>query len=162
SDVRKRLLQHYGTTGADSNMRISLPSGSYVPEFCFISGPPLQALDAPQVVRPVIDEPIALGTVVSPRAPWWSRPRSALAAPIALVLITAAIAGRHALNAAANENLVVAAFRGTPRTAQVVVADDALVLIQVLLDRRFTLEEYENLAYLNMPELIPKKELQRF
>ena len=32
SDVRKRLLQHYGKYGATSDFRISLPSGSYIPE----------------------------------------------------------------------------------------------------------------------------------
>src|ERR1700745_1337622 len=32
SDVRKRLLQHYGKDGATSDFRISLPSGSYIPE----------------------------------------------------------------------------------------------------------------------------------
>jgi hypothetical protein len=32
SDVRKRLLQHYGRYGASSDIRISLPIGSYVPE----------------------------------------------------------------------------------------------------------------------------------
>jgi hypothetical protein len=32
SDVRKRLLQHYGRFGAASEFRISLPPGSYVPE----------------------------------------------------------------------------------------------------------------------------------
>jgi hypothetical protein len=32
SDVRKRLLQHYGRSGATSEYRIGLPSGSYIPE----------------------------------------------------------------------------------------------------------------------------------
>lgn len=32
SDVRKRLLQHYGKYGVTSEFRISLPLGSYVPE----------------------------------------------------------------------------------------------------------------------------------
>jgi hypothetical protein len=32
SDVRKRLLQHYGKYGLTSEYRINLPSGSYVPE----------------------------------------------------------------------------------------------------------------------------------
>src|SRR5580765_7362196 len=41
SDVRKRLLQHYGNTGAESRFRINLPSGSYVPEFCFMPEAPL-------------------------------------------------------------------------------------------------------------------------
>ena len=32
SDVRKRLLQHYGKYGVTSEFRISLPLGSYIPE----------------------------------------------------------------------------------------------------------------------------------
>jgi hypothetical protein len=32
SDVRKRLLQHYGESGTSSKFRLSLPSGSYIPE----------------------------------------------------------------------------------------------------------------------------------
>jgi hypothetical protein len=32
SDVRKRLLQHYGRFGATAEYRINLPSGSYIPE----------------------------------------------------------------------------------------------------------------------------------
>ncbi len=32
SDVRKRLLQHYGRYGATSEYRINLPSGTYIPE----------------------------------------------------------------------------------------------------------------------------------
>lgn len=33
SDVRRRLLQHYGRSGSHSKFRLGLPSGSYVPEF---------------------------------------------------------------------------------------------------------------------------------
>src|SRR5580765_1583200 len=36
SDVRKRLLQHYGNTVGESRFRINLPAGSYVPEFCMV------------------------------------------------------------------------------------------------------------------------------
>src|SRR6202453_5096585 len=32
SDVRKRLLQHYGKYGSPSELRLGLPLGSYVPE----------------------------------------------------------------------------------------------------------------------------------
>jgi len=44
------------------------------------------------------------------------------------------------------ENAFEAAFPGTPRVVQVIVARCAL-LMQVLLDRRFSLQEYENLTY---------------
>ncbi len=33
SDVRKRLFQHYGQSAHDSQFKIDLPSGSYIPEF---------------------------------------------------------------------------------------------------------------------------------
>jgi hypothetical protein len=49
-------------------------------------------------------------------------------------------------------DLVSAAFQGASRTIQVIVSDDALATIQMLLGRRFTLKEYENLSYLNAPE----------
>src|ERR1700687_4667953 len=32
SDVRRRLLEHYGRYGSTSEFRITLPSGSYIPE----------------------------------------------------------------------------------------------------------------------------------
>ena len=37
SDVRKRPLQHYGSAETESSVRISLPSGSYIPEFAFVN-----------------------------------------------------------------------------------------------------------------------------
>jgi hypothetical protein len=40
SDVRKRLLQHYGKDGAASEFRISLPLGAYVPEIARRTRPP--------------------------------------------------------------------------------------------------------------------------
>jgi hypothetical protein len=46
SDVRKRLLQHYGRPGAASGYRISLPPGSYVPQ---ISNVPAQESYATEV-----------------------------------------------------------------------------------------------------------------
>ena len=40
SDVRRRLLQHYGVYGAGSDFRITLPQGSYVPEITRSLGGP--------------------------------------------------------------------------------------------------------------------------
>ena len=45
SDVRRRLLQHYGTYGTASGLRISLPLGSYVPEIA-CDHPPVPAESA--------------------------------------------------------------------------------------------------------------------
>ena len=155
SDVRKRLLQHYGNTGGQSRFRINLPSGSYVPEFCFLPEVPLPTLDAP-----VADTPAEPRISPLPPRSW------KFAAGIALTICLAALAwsawGRWISNRGANGNLIVTAFEGTPRSVQIVVADDALVLMQVLLDRRFTLEEYENLTYMNVPDFAREKDLMRF
>jgi hypothetical protein len=158
SDVRKRLLQHYGTAGAESNFRINLPAGSYVPEFCMLPASVLAPIEAP-VIEPAIIEPVETRETPPPK---FNR-RTPLIV-LALVLLTAAasIAAKRWVFAGTNDSFFVTAFQGTPRSVQVIVADDALVLIQVLLDRRFSLEEYENLTYMNAPELIHKKELQRF
>lgn len=164
SDVRKRLLQHYGTTGAHSKFRINLPSGSYVPEFCFIPASALGHLDIPAAVHSVPDIDVVPRIPVDPRRPRFRGRRAPAAAILLICLLTGAAwaVRRWYLAPASSDSLIVAAFQGTPRAAQVIVADDALVLIQVLLDRRFTLEEYENLTYLNVPDLALKKDLLRF
>src|SRR5882762_1356934 len=45
SDVRRRLLQHYGRYGSIAEYRISLPVGSYIPEITrdFVGKPELPA-----------------------------------------------------------------------------------------------------------------------
>ena len=155
SDVRKRLLQHYGNTGGQSRFRINLPSGSYVPEFCFLAEDPHPAPDAS-----VADTPAEPRMSSSPPRSW------KLAAGIVLTICLAALAwsagDRWISKGGASGNLVVSAFEGTPRSVQIVVADDALVLMQVLVDRRFTLEEYENLTYMNVPDFAREKDLLRF
>ena len=165
SDVRKRLLQHYGNTGAHSKFRINLPSGSYVPEFCFIPASALGSLDIPVIVRPAPDiELVPHPMPPDNRRPWFRGWRAPAAAALLICILIGAgwAARRWVLTSGSSDSLIVAAFQGTPHTAQVIVADDALVLIQVLLDRRFTLEEYENLTYMNVPELALKKDLLRF
>lgn len=162
SDVRKRLLQHYGESGGESRIRISLRSGSYIPEFSFLAGrPPVSEPGTNGEPTVEVSAPAEPAATAEPRT---SRSRivASVAVAIAVIAISWWALARGILESKAHESLILTAFQGTPRGAQVVVADDALVLIQVLLDRRFTLEEYENLTYLNVPDVVQKKELQRF
>ena len=154
SDVRKRLLQHYGNAG-ETRYRINLPAGSYVPEFCIAAEPPPSP--ALPVQTPALDPAPAIPPSRRSRFRWIAAGGAGFILASTLWLAVPRIANRGAA-----DNVIVAAFQGTPRTAQVVVADDALVLIQVLLDRRFTLAEYENLTYLTLPELAREKDLLRF
>lgn len=64
SDVRKRLLQHYGMSGASSEFRITLPLGSYIPEIVQDkpAGPNLiESLEAPLevVTSSTADHPVS-------------------------------------------------------------------------------------------------------
>jgi hypothetical protein len=63
SDVRRRLLQHYGTYGRASGLRISLPLGSYVPEIAH-EVPPVPAesarAGATAITTDVVDQVTAL------------------------------------------------------------------------------------------------------
>jgi hypothetical protein len=175
SDVRKRLLQHYGNTGHGSRFRISLPAGSYVPEFCFAPSYSPMPIESPSAATPgiaqiVVDSPagpVPLPTVLSDHPPETTERLKRRTVATALCVLVVAAGAWFAFNRwlfpdTATENFFVAAFQSAPRSLQVVVADDALVLIQVLLDRRFTLDEYENLTYLSVPDLVRQKDLQRF
>jgi hypothetical protein len=157
SDVRKRLLQHYGNIGAESKIRIGLPPGSYVPEFSFSHS----SAPSPRE-SPVSIVPLAIPNVAERPAANWR-----MISSIVIVILLLAGASwwtfeRSLGHSTSKENLIQAAFQGTPVPTQVVVADDALVLIQILLDHRFTLQEYENLTYLQAPDLVQRKDLQRF
>jgi hypothetical protein len=76
SDVRRRLLQHYGRYGSTSEYRISLPVGSYIPEFTrdFAVGPKPVEVDAnhtPAAVAPYPEPflvPLAAATIHSDHA----------------------------------------------------------------------------------------------
>ncbi|MCU1257359.1 MAG: hypothetical protein JWO80_244 [Bryobacterales bacterium] len=159
SDVRKRLLQHYGAAGADSRCRIHLPSGSYVPEFqCTPPAPPDTFVEVPEATAVV---PAKTKTSL---APWWRRGRLAI---VALIVVAIGVTGwdlhdRILIRTLPPQNFISRVFGETPGPVQLVVADDALVLIQVLLGRRFTLLEYENLGHLALPELVAQKDLQHF
>jgi hypothetical protein len=165
SDVRKRLLQHYGSSGAGSKFRISLPSGSYLPEFSVFTTPRPTLPDSHPTDHPVHD-PDAPVPPAPGSAPHSRSRRTVIiwiaSATLFVVFVSWMLIGYGQGGAGNKGSLVLSAFLDKPQSVQVVVADDALVLIQVLLDRRFTLEEYENSTYLQLPELVQKKELQRF
>ena len=92
-EVRKRLAQHYvSDTGVNSAVRISLPSGSYVPEFRYQN----QAVEVPPVPSLPVEE---IAIVAAPAPRWLSRRALALVgAGAALVAIAAAawyLSGRN-------------------------------------------------------------------
>lgn len=153
TDVRKRLLQHYGNVGGNGACRISLPPGSYVPEFSF--SPPAIVPVSLSAITPVFERPESETASAPRKKQAWRAVTAAAAVLLAAAISWWALARRQ-------ESFMLAAFPAGDRSMQVVVADDALVLIQVLLDRRFSLQEYENQTYLQVPDLVVQKDLRRF
>jgi hypothetical protein len=65
SEVRKRLLQHYGASGPGSEFRISLPAGSYVPEIIRTPHYGEKAEANGTIAEPGVASPIVLEPPVS-------------------------------------------------------------------------------------------------
>src|SRR5579863_2552238 len=67
SDVRRRLLQHYGRDGASSSIRISLPTGSYIPEITVENrNQRQQIVEAPDAQVDGVAPPAAPETIAVP------------------------------------------------------------------------------------------------
>lgn len=160
SDVRRRLLQYYGQSEADRTLRIDLPAGTYIPLFRGLEGrtsaPATEAQPENISSEAVHSAPAALT--------WFSWRTFALAALLAQALTVAWwwSSSRVPAPAPATRSFFSAAFGSRPGTLQVVVGDDGLLLIKVLAQRDFTLEEYEKLKYLTIPESVRQKGLQQF
>ena len=91
TEIRKRIAQYYQEPGHETELRVSLPAGSYVPQFQW---PQVAGEIVPQTVA-IVTPPAAavvlegVGDTKPPRR--WSWRPAAVAALIAIVLCSAAI-----------------------------------------------------------------------
>lgn len=138
SDVRKRLHQFYSETHFD--IRIDLPSGSYVPEFHRVAAAepiPLVPIQTPATAtpRPGFRRPIlyAMAGLAIASLLWlWSRESSASRLSPAKVLPWSVILHRD-------------------RQIQVILSDPDLAVTQEMLDFRISLSDYANRKF--VPDL---------
>src|ERR1700756_2259647 len=82
TEIRKRIAQYYQEPGHETELRVTLPAGSYVPQFHWPQAakegghaPPVTALSAASV--PV--EPLPVEIVPTRRRAWFWRPAAAVA-----------------------------------------------------------------------------------
>jgi len=174
SDVRRRLLQHYGKYGTSSDIRITLPLGSYVPEIIHepparpvrsvaeIEQPePADATTAPPH-QPVSQLPalpvhdlsnsIAVGAAQSP-ATWRGVPRPWLYLAALLILVNLAVWGlllKRSSNAVASSppsGLPWSVFFSSPHPTHLIVSDPDIFSIQILTHKLVTVSDYANRKY---------------
>ncbi len=152
SDVRKRLLQYYGEPEVNSEFRIELPSGSYIPEFRRISHLRREA------VEPIVLEPaqglVMVGKAAPPRheTQRWVRWAPYLISAL-VVLLVASIALQYHL-ALDSPKLILpwsAVFQPN-RTTHLIVCDTNITMLQELLGTSLSLSDYANRRYMEHPE----------
>ncbi|MGA7316694.1 MAG: hypothetical protein WBX22_22305 [Silvibacterium sp.] len=166
SDVRKRLLQHYGQYGATSGLRITLPLGSYVPAITHENrqsgnGTPAAGVEGSSHLPRTADgtelEPSEIAASVasekvghqSSRRGFWLI--AALAILCAVGLFAGGLwIGRY--NALTPNPLLASSpwwvFINSQRLTHIVFSDPAMVEVQVLTGHRISASDYANQQYL--------------
>jgi hypothetical protein len=177
SDVRKRLLQHYGRYGATSGFRISLPSGSYIPE---ILRDPLGEIGLSEIAaKPhdpgpsiqesvlVVEEPVVNASAfppletIQPKAAAWRLP---LLFGILLVALNLALWGffwsRSPHSEAAHiTSLPWSAFFGSSHATELITSDPNIAEIQGITGGEVSVSDYANHNYIPTPnKLTPELE----
>jgi len=186
SDVRKRLLQHYGRYGTESPFRINLPLGSYIPEIVRDTKPDPgleQAASALSEVAlpssnglPVIAaaEPPAHGpsstTEPQPAASMEEQPvrrpaRRWLCVALALTLLNIGVWiffwARYVHHAQAPRRVLPwSALLGSPRPLQLITSDPDIAEIQGYTGQVITISDYANHKYIPHPEQLTPETTQ--
>jgi len=161
SDVRKRLIQHYGRPGLVTEYRISLPAGSYIPK---ITREPRPRTDRQLVtVSARFPEPASVaGPVAQPaRRNRFEFLRFLLAVILVSVLnfaVFVAVWNRSHRP----ENLTVlpwSSIFGSSRMTQIVTSDPNIAEIEGFTGGQISLSDYANHRYIPNPARLTSEQL---
>jgi hypothetical protein len=166
SDVRKRLLQHYGKDGATSEFRISLPLGAYIPEIArrtrpsangnaHFSGTEVEPDHVAELPHPdLLPVPVhapSFDTVVEPsripRLPF-------IAALFALALIASAVfawSRYSVVDVVPRSSLLWSAFFRLPHSTQIITSDPNMAEIDGYTGVQLSVSDYANHNYIPDP-----------
>jgi hypothetical protein len=156
-ELRERLERHFSTEGAEEPIMITVPKGSYVPEFVLRKSPlaepqqPLQLVPATPADRP------AIGPVPAPvptRVRRWVQPVAFAAILVAAVLLTAVLVARQSKARLGPRNGPVhdfwAQFFSKPdEELRIVFADTSFALWQDTSGKSYSLGSYLSHEYLS-------------
>jgi hypothetical protein len=164
-DVRKRLHQFYAEYGRDSEFRVELPTGSYIPEFRHVAQEPAvplpkvaSVLETVQIVSTPADGLASAPAPVENQVPVRTR-RSGYRSTRVLAVVAAGLAVLAAAlwfwNARRSGESDASLLRALPwsalvqpnREVRVVFCDTEIVMVQRLLDYSISLSDYANQHY---------------
>lgn len=163
SDVRKRLLQHYGRFGDASEFRISLPPGSYIPEISRDT-PTAKSLIKPLKVPLVVAQPEMVTTADKEGAPRRCDRLGWVLLGVLIAVTFGAIAGlvwKHfsRLNTA-TATLPWSVFFRPGHSTQLITSDPNIAEIEGLTHSPISLSDYANRRYVPEPNMLPPDVLQ--
>jgi hypothetical protein len=175
SDVRRRLLQHYGKYGATSEFRLILPLGSYIPEI--IRRPrtkvDLYEPDAGQhhKSKAARQGPLNVTSSADPTADAPSRMRSGIPwlrlgfvlTALNLVVAVAMFWAAHVSKPATVPTAVLpwSAFFSSPNTTHLITSDPNIAEIQGFTGGQISVSDYANHNYIPEPNKLTP-EINRF
>lgn len=182
SDVRKRLLQHYGMYGAASRFRISLPLGSYIPEISHEPGSSgnghhesqtslHDAVAKSETSRSAQEStdgaPIAASPVVAPIQNGFSRQNR----PLLIVIVLATVLNlsiwgilwKHVKGPAVLPETILpwSVFFSSPRAIHLVTSDPDIAEVQQYVGGEISTSDYANRHLIPNPDKMTP-EVQRF
>ncbi len=180
SDVRKRLLQHYGKDGATSDFRISLPLGAYIPEIArrtrssangnlHHSGSEAESEQVADMPHPVllqgpVHAPLNEVFVESSRPGRRARiPRLFfIAALCTLALIAPAVIAWNrysVVKAVPRSSLLWSAFFRSPHSTQIITSDPNMAEIDGFTGVQLSVSDYANHNYIPDPSKLTPEEI---
>jgi hypothetical protein len=171
SDVRKRLLQHYGKDGASSEFRISLPLGAYIPEIArrtrssanghsHLAGTEadpdhLAELPHPVLLQGPVHAPLNDVVVESSRSGVRARVAwLSIAALCTLAVIASAVIARNrysVVEVAPRSSLLWSAFFRSPHSTQIITSDPNIAEIEAFTGDQLSVSDYANHNYIPDP-----------
>ena len=172
SDVRKRLLQHYGKDGSTSEFRISLPLGAYVPEIARRTGSSANGNShhsgtevEPDQVADMPHPDLLQGPVHAPLndvvlEPFRSGVRarivrlSFIAALCTLALIASAIIAWNrysVVEVVPRSSLLWSTFFRSPHSTQIITSDPNIAEIDGFTGGQLSVSDYANHKYVPDP-----------
>jgi hypothetical protein len=167
SDVRKRLLQHYGKYGVTSEFRITLPLGSYIPEITrevqetARHGNPVAIPEVPVATAEPVPVPHIVGPVETP-APRRSRGVGWLYFVVLVLGFNAVLWGIFWYHFSRARSAPVSilpwpAFFQSPRSTKLITSDPNIVEIQEVTGLSVSLSDYANQRFIpNVSALSPQ------
>lgn len=179
SDVRRRLLQHYGTYGTDSEFRIRLPLGTYIPEIVRDAPVKMETIEEKEIESPieastdlsvsssVVEPEESAPAVVQDDVPrpervqrFWTR-RKILLCCVAIIVSSIFAVWLATRGTRIRKDSLWGELFGFQWNTKLITSDPNIVEIQTLTGQTVTLSDYANQRYVPDPSKVTP-ELMKF